>query len=419
MDKQKLSSLQDLLVRRRADQFAFLGALVRQPSENTTGEFKGLIDFLAGEFRKLGLSVQFFPDPGEGRQLADKGLVNLVVRHEFDRGPTIALVTHVDTSLAGPDWTHDPFGGEIVDRHMYGRGVAGGKGALAAYVFALIALCENPDGLLGAVELHITFDGETGGDLGARWLLANKRVAPDMVIASGTTYNLITSASGRLCLEAEINGRSAPASNPKAGVDTMDAAARVMTAVYNLRQDYARLSSEIEGIGSPSIIITEVHGGESSRHVAARTIIKMDRRMIPEEDPVKVERDLTTLIGTSVVGVKNTLCKVRRTCLYPAMIQADGTDRLITAFQRHAPAVFGETLPVVGTAMETDGRHYTDAGIPTVLYGVGPADLAEAAIAGPDEVLALDDLRRSTELLVYTLSDLLSGEADNAEQDDM
>jgi len=410
MDQSQKSRIQKFLTARRSEQFAFLAAMIRQPSENPPGVCQGLATDLAERLTRLGFSVKKYPEPEAGIDINDNGLVNLVVRHEFGDGPVIALVAHGDTAVVGPDWTREPFGAEIDQGRMYGRGAVASKGTLAAYVYALLAMRDHVEGLHGAIELHISFDGETGGDLGCRWLVANKLVAPDMVIASGTTHNLITTAKGFLLLEVEIKGRSAPASLPEAGIDTLEAAAKVMSAIYDLRADYRKIRSRVDGIGSPSIVISQIRGGESSRTVGGRTLINIDRRLIPGEDPSKVENDLTTLIGTSVVQVPGVVCKVRRKGLSLPMIPHKNTDRLIDAFQRHAPDVMGAQLEIAGTPLDTDGRHYANAGIPTVLYGVGPKDSGEAGVGGPDEALLLDDLRCSTELLVYTLSDLLNPE---------
>jgi len=408
MDENQKIRIHGFLTARRSEQFAFLEAMIHQPSENPPDTCQGIASYIAGYLKIMGFSVLKYPEPEAAADINDGGIVNLVVRHEFGDGPTIALVAHGDTAVVGPDWTRDPFGAEIDQGNMYGRGVVASKGALATYVYALLALRDRAEGLKGAIELHITFDGESGGDLGCRWLLANKLVAPDLVIAAGTTHNLITTATGFLFLEVEIKGRSAPASMPQAGIDTLEAAAKVMTAIYELRQSYSKIRSRVEGIGSPSIVISQVHGGESSRSVAGRTLLHIDRRLIPGEDPAKVENDLTTLIGTSVVQVPGVLCKVRRKGLSSPMVAHKNAPRLIDAFQSYAPEVLGAQLEIEGTPMDTDGRHYANAGIPTVLYGVGPKNPGDANVGGPDEVLSLDDLRRSTELLTLTLSDLLT-----------
>jgi len=408
MDENQKIRIHGFLTARRSEQFAFLEEMIRLPSENPPGGCRKIASFIADRLTSLGFTVVEYPEPEAGDDINGDGLTNLVVRHEFGDGPTIALVAHGDTAVVGPDWTRDPFGAEIDQGNMYGRGAVASKGALAVYVYALMALRDRAEGLKGAVELHITFDGESGGDLGCRWLLANKLVAPDLVIAAGTTHSLITTATGFLLLEVEIRGRSAPASTPEAGIDSLEATAKVMTAIYELRPDYNKIRSRVKGIGSPSIVISQVHGGESSRNVAGRTLLHIDRRLIPGEDPVKVENDLTTLIGTSVVQAPGVVCKVRRKGLSLPMVAHKNTPELIDAFQSNAPEVMGTQLEIEGTPMDTDGRHYANAGIPTVLYGVGPKNPGDANVGGPDEVLSLDDLRRSTELLTLTLSDLLT-----------
>ena len=410
MDIEFKRQFHDLFVTRRAEQFSFLSELVRAPSENPPGGCAEISALVASRLETLGFNVERHPEPsGDDPK---EGLSNLVIRHEFGPGPTIALVAHGDTAVAGPDWAHDPFGGEIIDGSMFGRGVASGKGDIAAYVYALLALRELGDGLGGSVELHITFDGETGGDLGARWLLSNKIVAPDLTIASGATYNLVTTANGYLQLEVEIRGRGAPASMPDDGIDAVEAAARVMSAIYEHRETYSKITSKVPGIGSPTLVVSEVQGGESPRSVAGRVVLRIDRRLIPEEDPAKVENTLTTLIGTSVTKVAGVLCKVRRRGLSKAMTPGGDTKVLVDTFQRHAADILGAELELRGTPLDTDGRHYANVGIPTVLFGTGPADVSSANIGGPDEVLSLDDLRLSTELLSFVLADLLSEKTD-------
>jgi succinyl-diaminopimelate desuccinylase len=406
-EKQKIK-IREFLTAQRSGQFAFLGALVRRPSENPPGGCGELAAYLTDYLNALGFEVLKYPEPENDADITSTGLSNLIVRQKFGDGPVIALVAHGDTAVAGPGWKYDPFGSEIIDGKMYGRGVVAAKGTLCAYVSVLLALRDQAENLDGCVELHITFDGESGGDLGGRWLLANNLTSPDLVIAAGSTHSLISTSTGSLLLEVEIKGRSAPASLPEAGIDTLDAAARVMTAIYNLRPDYAKIRSDVEGIGSPTIIVSQLHAGDSPRSVAGRAVITIERTLIPEEDPAKVEGELTSLIGTSVVQVPGVLCKVRRRGLQAPMVPTDGADDLVEAFQRHAPEVLDGPLEILGTALDTDGRHYSGAGIPTVLYGVGPSDPGEANVGGPDECLSLDDLRRSTELLVFVLSDLLS-----------
>src|SRR3546814_15010637 len=99
---------------------------------------------------------------------------NRVVRKKFGDGPVIALNAHGDVVSPGAGWTKDPYGAEIVDGWMYGRGVAVSKSDFATYAYALLALdaaAEAGAALRGAVELHLTYDEEAGGEVGPRWRL--------------------------------------------------------------------------------------------------------------------------------------------------------------------------------------------------------------------------------------------------------
>src|SRR6202007_153880 len=97
--------------------------------------------------------------------------VNLVVRERFGHGPVIALNAHGDVVPPGEGWTADPYGAEIRDGWMYGRGAAVSKSDIVTYAFAMLALSQAAHSLRGSVELHVTYDEETGGEIGPKWLL--------------------------------------------------------------------------------------------------------------------------------------------------------------------------------------------------------------------------------------------------------
>jgi acetylornithine deacetylase/succinyl-diaminopimelate desuccinylase-like protein len=117
-------------------------------------------------------------------------VTNLVVRHRFGDGPTIALNAHGDVVPPGDGWSSDPYGAHIRDGYMIGRGAAVSKSDFATYAFALRALIDTDQPLRGTVELHLTHDEESGGLLGPGWLLANGIVKPDFAVCavSGDNY---------------------------------------------------------------------------------------------------------------------------------------------------------------------------------------------------------------------------------------
>lgn len=399
---------QSFLTTHRATQFGFLAELVRIPTDRPDQDISSFMDMLVSNLKVYGFETETYSVPEElCRNQGFAPLTNIVARRSFGPGPTVALVANVDTALAGEGWQHDPFAAKIIDGKMYGRGVVSAKGALAAYVFAARALSEAESGLAGTIELHITFDGEADGDLGVGRLLSESLVAPDFVICPGNTHSLMTSANGMLQLDVEIQGRRAPASRPEDGHDALEAASRVMSSIYGLRDEYAKIKSAIPGINPPSALISEIHGGEYGRSVSERCRLTITRSLIPEEDAAKVENEITNRVGIEVTRVPGVLCKIRRKGLSRPLIADDKTQIMVDHFQAQAPAVFDKPLPEVGTPHGTLARHYAAAGIPTVLFGVGPTNASEAQVGAANEVLELDDLRISTELLSYVLADIL------------
>ena len=91
-----------------------------------------------------------------------------------------------------------------------------------------------------------------------------------------------------------------------------------------------------------------------------------------------------------------------------AMQPLPGNKPLVDAIQRHGLDVMGEALPAMGTPLYTDVRLFAAAGIPGVIYGAGPRTVMESHAKRADERLALDDLRRATQVVARVLLDLLS-----------
>ena len=107
-------------------------------------------------------------------------VTNLVVRERFGtgKGPVIALNAHGDVVPPGEGWTHDPYGAEEKGGAIYGRGAAVSKSDFATYAFAILALKDDPAGLDGTVELHLTYDEEASGFVGPKWLLDERITRP-------------------------------------------------------------------------------------------------------------------------------------------------------------------------------------------------------------------------------------------------
>ena len=391
-----------------AEQTAFLGELVKVPSDNPPGDCARHAARAAALLEQRGLTVEHHPVADElVRANGMVSAVNLIVRERFGEGPTIALNAHGDVVPPGEGWTTDPYGAEIRDGWMYGRGVAVSKSDFATYAFALLALKSLGRPLFGTVELHLTYDEEAGGAIGPKWLLDQGLTRPDYAISGGFSYGIVIAHNGCLHLEVDIAGKSAHAARPETGHDALEAATQVLRALYEHRRGLAKIHSDVEGISSPTLVVGLIRGGINTNVVPDAVTLRLDRRIIPEEDSVEVE--LAELIRKSASGLPGIRCEVRRIMLAQALKPVPGLERLVEPLKRNAEAVLGEPIPTLGVPLYTDARHYAAAGIPTLLYGAGPRTLIEANAHAADERLPLSDLRKATEIVALTLLDLMGG----------
>ena len=391
---------------------AFLREVVRVPTDTPPGDNARHAEHSARLLEAMGFGVERHRvDDVDVRAAGLVSIVNLVVRRRFGDGPTLALNAHGDVVPPGEGWTHPPYDGAVENGRMYGRGVAVSKSDFATYVFALRALeraaADASIRLMGSVELHFTYDEEFGGALGPEWLLAKGLTRPDLAIGPGFSYAIVTAHNGCLQLEVTVHGRAAHAAMPETGADALAAAARILAALYAQRNVYETRRSRVEGIATPTINIGRIDGGTNTNVVPAKVVLKLDRRMIPEEDPARVEAELRNVILDSVSSLADIRVEIRRLLLARALAPRPGHERLVTLLQKHAQRVIGEAIPAIATPLYTDARLYGEAGVPIVLYGAGPRSILEANAKRADENLALEDLRRATKVVAATLFDVL------------
>jgi len=403
------AAIRRFVAQRHENQVRFLASLVKVPSDNPPGHCKPHAEAAARLLEQLGFAVERCPVPGRlAREAGMVSAMNLIVRERFGAGPTIALNAHGDVVPPGLGWTTDPYGAQIRDGTMYGRGVAVSKSDFATYAFALLALKSLAPLLKGAVELHFTYDEEAGGEIGPKWLLAKGLTKPDYAICAGFSYGITTAHNGCLHLEVEVTGKAAHAARPDTGEDALEAAAGIITELYALRKTYAATRSQTPGIESPTLVVGLISGGINTNVVPDNVKFRIDRRIIPDEDPHQVEEELLERLGAFGGKWPGISCRISRVLLAKPLTPIPGQERLVETIRNNAKAVLREDIRAHGVPIYTDARHYSAAGIPTVLYGAGPRTLLEANGHRADEKLRLDDLYKATEVIALSLHELLS-----------
>ena len=391
------------------EQVRFLQELVRVPTDTPPGNnaphAKRTAQLLAG----FGLHAEQHPVPDAQAKAAGlESLINLLVRRPYaSGGPVIMLNAHGDVVPPGDGWTHDPYGGEVVDGKLYGRASAVSKCDFSTYAFAVRALESLHAPLKGAVELLFTYDEEFGGELGPGLLLSSHIIKPDLLIAAGFSYQVVTAHCGCLQLEVKVHGTMAHAAIPDSGVDALQGATAILNALYRQNTLYQSVRSNVSGIRHPYINVGRIEGGTHTNVVPGEVTLYVDRRIIPEEVPAQVEAEMRRIIadaGASVPGIRS---DVRRLLLAHPLEPLPGNRPLVDALRRHAEIVFGVPIPESGSPLYTDTRLFSQRGIPAVIYGAGPRTVLESNAKRADEHIVLDDLRRATKVVARTLFDLL------------
>ena len=425
------------------EQVKFLQALVRIPTDTPPGKNAPHAEQTSLMLKDMGFSAEHHSVPTEVVKAAGlESITNLIVRQSFSpQGPqdqeplqlkspwgiTLAMNAHGDVVPPGEGWEHDPYGAQIEDGYLYGRASAVSKSDFSTFTFALRALKSLSETLtdgkaqgsfappLGQVELHFTYDEEFGGELGPGWLLKHQLTKPNLMLAAGFSYEVVTAHNGCLQMEVTLQGKMAHAAIPQSGSDALQAATHVLNALYALNEDYKAITSGIVGIQHPYLNVGTIQGGTNTNVVPGRVSFKLDRRMIPEEDSSSVEHSIRATIQNAIEHF-NTLhpsqepikVEIKRMLLAESMKPQAAQAPLIEGLQKHAHTVFGEVIPAVGTPLYTDVRLYAEHGVPGVIYGAGPRTVLESRAKRAYERLLLSDLLKATQVVARTLYDLMS-----------
>jgi len=391
------------------EEVRFLQELIRVPTPTPPGDNAPHAERTAELLQAFGFKAEKHPvSAAEVQAYGLQSLTNLIVRRNYGPGKTIALNAHGDVVPPGEGWTQDPYGGAVVDGHVYGRASAVSKSDFATFTFAVRALESLGIPLHGSIELHFTYDEEFGGEMGPGWLLRNKLTKPDLMIAAGFSYEVVTAHNGCLQMEVTVHGKMAHAAIPDTGVDALQGAVHILNALYAQNTLYKNITSKVAGISHPYLNVGRIEGGTNTNVVPGKVTFKLDRRMIPEENPVEVEATIRQVIAGAAASCPGISVEIKRLLLANSMKPLAGNQPLVEAIQKHGQAVFGDPIPAMGTPLYTDVRLYAEAGIPGVIYGAGPRTVLESRAKRADERLDLEDLRRATRVIARTLRELLA-----------
>ena len=405
-------TLRDYIDAHFDEQVRTLAELVRCPSDNPPGDCAPHAELTARLLEAMGFTVERHEVPAEfAAEHGMRSVTNLIVRERFGDGPVVALNAHGDVVPPGAGWSVDPYGGEVRDGWLYGRGAAVSKSDFTTYAFAMRALkhlAASGTSLAGSVELHLTYDEETGGMTGPGWILSKGLSKPDFVLSAAFSHHVVVAHNGCLHLEVIVRGTSAHAARPDTGHDAIEAAATLLPALYRYRDSFADRPSRTPGITHPTMVVGLIDGGINTNVVSDVLTLRIDRRIVPEESPEAVEAELREVIEAACQPLPGISVEIRQILLARPFAPAPGAGEFAELVCREASEVMGKPVTPIGVPLYTDARLYSEAGIPTVMYGAGPESLLEANGHRADERVPLDELRKATRVVANTLHRLLT-----------
>lgn len=306
-------------------------------------------------------------------------------------GPTLAFEGHTDVVTEGDlgSWTVDPFGAQVRDGKLYGRGSADMKSGVAAMLYGVRAL-ELAGPFPGRIMLCVLVD-EEGMMLGAKHFAATPaaRKIDAAIVCEPEEGEICVAAKGALRLRIDLNGTMAHGAMPQHAHNPVSAVGRLLAAVAAHQDQLQRRHGEHEHLGLPYVTPTVVRAGSSDQInvIPARATVFLDVRTTPGLEHPRLIADVAEL-AESIAAPDGVTAHVDVVDDRPA-VEIDRSDPVVVALAGAHQAVLGEPARYGGVPGATDGTILTrDAGIPTVVYGPGGKWIAHQA----DEYVELADI---------------------------
>jgi succinyl-diaminopimelate desuccinylase len=413
---------------REAELIQLTQELVRIPTLNPPGRhYHDICDFLGERLRRKGFHVDLIRARGAPADSEKYQRWNMVARHQGagGAGECVHFNSHHDVVEVGHGWTTDPFGAELKDGRIYGRGTCDMKGGLAASVIAAEAFIAAFPDYMGAIEISATADEESGGYGGVAYLAEHGWFSPEKVqhVIIPEPLN-----KDRICLghrgvwwaEIETRGRIAHGSMPFLG----DSAIRHMGAVLEemertlfplLAGKRTAMPVVPEGARQSTLNINSIHGGEPEQDddytglpapcVADRCRIVIDRRFLIEEDLAEVKAEVARMLESIKASRPKFEYEIRDLFeVIPSMTDEDAP--VVKTVQAAIEKVLNTQAQFVVSPGTYDQKHIDRIGKlkNCIAYGPGILDLAHQ----PDEWVGVEDMMDSAKVMALTLRELLT-----------
>jgi acetylornithine deacetylase/succinyl-diaminopimelate desuccinylase family protein len=345
-----------------------LSDLVRTESENPPGRERAVASLTARLCEDLGLEVESHE--------RDEDRPSVVARWGGGPGPTIGYCSHIDVVPAGDRdaWTHDPYGAEIVDGRMFGRGSSDAKGPIAAALEAVAILKGAGFEPAGTLELALVADEEAGGFKGAAFLVEEKVIHPEVaIIGEPSALRIVRAQRGIAWSRITTRGVAAHGSAPERGVNAILHMAAIVGALQETLPD---ISHPV--VGGPTIGVGTIHGGDKVNMIPARCVAEIDRRTIPGETEADVLGQFEAAIDIARRTHPN-IDAVPEIVSWGSSFELRAEAPLVQTLAGAVAEVTGHPAEQIGFRGTSDARFLAEAGADVLVFGPGEIELAHTA----------------------------------------
>jgi acetylornithine deacetylase/succinyl-diaminopimelate desuccinylase family protein len=377
---------------------AFHRGLVQIPSVNPPGDCRENIAYVEKPLRDAGFDIEIVQDLDI--------MPNLLASVGPTNGKTLLVNAHVDVVPVGERdaWKHEPFGAEVEDGKIFGRGAGDDKASVTAQVMAALALQRSGIPLSGRLVVNEVSDEEVGGQHGAMLVAENLSFRPDYVIVGEQTMNHVcVGEKGGAGVDITVTGKTAHGALPWEGANAIEAMAEIIVALR--RELWPKLAERTHWAFKPSSgSVNMISGGVKANVVADKATCYVDRRVVPGEDPEECRAEIEEIARRAIASVPGTSVQVDfgRGFKGKTASIASIDEPLVQAMLGANKRLELSTDPT-GFSMGTDGRFFEQQGIPTIIYGPGDPSLAHK----PDEWVGIDEIMEATRAYAITMVRLI------------
>jgi succinyl-diaminopimelate desuccinylase len=415
-----LQCILDEIDRARDEIVDFAARMVRIPTVNPPGEhYEACASLIGDELRRHGADVQLLPAVGRPEHTTLYPRMNVIGRHE-GHGPAIHLNGHFDVVPTGSGWTRDPFGGDVIDGRLYGRGTCDMKAGIAAAVFAAAAIRRAGVSTRAPIEISGTVDEESGGFAGVAWLaehgiLSRERTRAVIIPEPFGVDRICIGHRGVYWFDVVAEGRIAHGSMPYLGVNAVEGMSHFLDLVRDelgpaLRSRITAMPVVPEGSRAATININGIDGGQPvdevpSPCVADRCRAVFDRRFLMEEGLARTRAEILALVEKARQRMPEVRFSVEDRLIFEPTRTPEQAP-VVSALADAVRQVTGRDAALVASPGTYDHKHVARiAGVEDcVAYGPGELALAHQ----PDEYCDVADIISATKVLALAVVKLAS-----------